>query len=224
MSHAVVKQSDAHEAQMAAQLSQQYQRAVGGLWEVMKFGAMMLKLREHLVLSARGQNSPLRGPGSSESALSTWLTNHCPDVARPTAYRFMALADGLKKELELGAKADLCLLLDRDGDPLTPAQQRTRNEIALFLEGKSQRQLLFRFAVADPKQRGGYHGVPRGKITPEMRVEAERASVRIIIDKIHTDILKDKGFLLCEPELLENLRDTLKDGYDRVAAALKKHG
>lgn len=71
---------------------------------------------------------------------------------------------------------------------------------------------------------GGARDKKRGKVTPEMRVEAARASARIIIDKVHTDILKDKSFQLCEPELLENLRDTLKDGYDRVAAALKKHG
>jgi hypothetical protein len=41
---------------MGAQLTSQYERAVGGMTEVLKFGALMMMLRQHLAqLSTRGE-------------------------------------------------------------------------------------------------------------------------------------------------------------------------
>ncbi|MFH0907166.1 MAG: hypothetical protein V1929_00185 [bacterium] len=216
--HAVALHADPQEAQMAMQLSAQYQRAIGGLWHVMVFGAMMLKLREHLN-SARGIQ---RGQIAYQGSIKEWIETNCPEVNTSTAWRFMALAAGLKQELKLGAKADLCLLLDRDGAQLPPAQQKLRNSIALFLEGKSQRQLLFQFAVADPKPRGGDTGVKRGPITEEMKVELHSACMRLIIQAINRDILQEKFYARCPRALLESLHGALLDAKNEIGKVLKK--
>jgi hypothetical protein len=166
----------ANDALMAKQLSAQYQNAIGGLWQVVKFGAMMLMLRDKLVLSARGQNSPLRGPGSTENSLGTWITENCPEINRATAYRFMAIADGLKNEFKLGVKVDLYQLLEATPTALDAKSLKTRNAIEAFLEGKSQRQLLFSFAREDQVRRGGLR-IPGEDLTPEEEIKrrTERA-------------------------------------------------
>lgn len=144
MSKHLIKAGQSDEAVMARQLSEQYQRAVGGLWEVVKFGAMMVHLRD--ALSARGQ---------SGKGVAAWVEEHCPEISRPTAYRFMAIAEGLRQEVKLGAKVDLLNLLTADHKDLEPKLLRKRTEIQDMLEGRSQRQLLLMFAEPKSGGKGG---------------------------------------------------------------------
>ncbi len=144
------------DALMGEQLTTQYRRAVGGLMEVLRFGAMMIELRG--VLSARGQNSalcPTRGPTAKGTGLDSWLSAHAPSISRPTAYRFLSLAEGLREEFRLGVRCDLVRLLSAPLEELEPAQAKRRARIEEFLEGKSQRQLLFDFGIEHPRPRGG---------------------------------------------------------------------
>lgn len=142
----------APEIQMARQLSEQYQRAVGGLWEVVKFGAMMMHLNQILSPRLQGKFSE-QGDGTK-----AWLAEHCPDIKISTAWRFKGLAEGLQKEFKLGEPADLHRLLTASEDDLNRADRKTREQISEFLEGQSQRQLQFRFASG----KGEAPRTPRG--------------------------------------------------------------
>lgn len=144
MSKAIAKPDAPDEALLARQLTEQYQRAVGGLWEVVKFGAMMIHL--HTTLSARGQ---------SGKGVSNWIEQHCPEISRPTAYRFMAIAEGIRDELQIGVRTDLVKLLTADHKELEPKRLKKQAAIRDFLEGRSQRQLLL---ILSKPERGAAAG------------------------------------------------------------------
>jgi hypothetical protein len=147
------------DAQMGAQLTAQYALAVGGIRHVLIFGAMMLQVRDGLI-SARG-NKPLARGVNSDGGLSSWLTEHAPKVNLSTAYRFMDLAEGLRNEFRLAAKTDLVHLLQAPVETLPAPRQKEREKIDAFVEGKSQRQLLFDFGfdTRAGKPKGGH--IPR---------------------------------------------------------------
>jgi hypothetical protein len=139
-----LKKGQPDERLIARQLSEQYQRAVGGLWEVVKFGAMLAHTQQHLFADLRGKGGS-RGIESSGDGLKAWLAEQCADINYKTAWRFKGLAEGLQKEFKLGQPADLQRLLTSSEDDLTRADRKVRQEIGDFLEGQSQRQLQFRF-------------------------------------------------------------------------------
>lgn len=153
------------DALMGQQLTAQFAKAITATRDVVVFGAMMLKARERVV-SAGGRDS--KGEG-----FKAWLETHAPEVAksRSTAYRFMALAEGVQEEFRLGKKADLTLLLTEPADELTPSLRKKQGDILAFLEGRSQRQLLL--ALGGDK-------APKKKVTrheEELSAEEEMALV-----------------------------------------------
>lgn len=133
---------------LGQQLTAQYRKAITATREVVIFGAMMIKIRESL--SARGQAQRNQ---HSEATVNGWLEQFAPEVSRPTAYRFMALAEGVQEEFQLGKKVDLTLLLTESADELTPALRKKQQHILEFLEGKSQRQLLLQLGGDEPKKK-----------------------------------------------------------------------
>lgn len=166
---------DGNEQIMARQLEEQYGRAVGGLWEVVKFGAMMLHLREILIPRAESKH---KGSGryAAGEGLKAWIEANCPIIKLATAWRFMDLAEGLKNEMKLGKKVNLYEVLTLEESELPPKLQAKREQIAAFLEGKSQRQLLFHFANPNPKPTGGARNAQR--LTDEERIERDREDAR----------------------------------------------
>lgn len=146
MSKALVKSISPDETLMAAQLTEQYKRVTGWPGEVVKFGAMMLNLQEKIVNSARGINSrPMRGPGSSSGSLKQWIKERCPEISISTAWRCMAIAEGIRDKFQIGRRVDLLALLTAEHKDLEPKLLKKRADIRGFLEGKSQRQLLRSF-------------------------------------------------------------------------------
>jgi len=190
---------------MARQLSEQYQVAVSGLFQVVKFGAMMQHLRR--TLSARGQGNinNLHKPGEG---LSAWLAEKCPTINHSTAYRFMTLADGVKKEFELGIKVDLYLLLDASPEHLTAKQLKARAAIEDFLQGKSQRQLLLAFGNPDPKPRGGHHPGDTPPLKGEARKEdaAKRYWTNEFIARLHQEGVERKSWSYMPRDVLVGLQ------------------
>lgn len=156
------------ESLMAAQLSAQYQKAVAGLVEQIKFGAMMMVVRSHVV-STRG-HVDMKDLHITRGGLNTWMAENCPEISRPTAYRWMRMADIVKQEFQIGEKTDIVAILD-EADGVTEKHQKLGEKIRAFIAGKSARQLLFDFSagVGDPKPRGGAReGThPESKMTPE---------------------------------------------------------
>ena len=81
------------DAEMGQQLTEQYRKAVGGMTEVLRFGAMMMGLRQHILNSTRGVKLP-RG-SNSDGGVKAWLEQFAPEVKEATAYRFLHVAEAV---------------------------------------------------------------------------------------------------------------------------------
>jgi hypothetical protein len=189
MKNEIQRHSEAHFPEMGRQLTVQYGRAIGGLLEIGIFGAMMQKLRETIAVSARGHGGKF---GDKDTGIKSWLEQYAPTISRPTAYRFMEIADGLRREFNLG-KVDLQYLLTTEPKKLEPPLAKKREQIQEFIEGRSQRQLLFYFAKTDPEHQS-YHatrkdGSPRAARRTKDEIDEEYAREQWDVWKKHFEEL-----------------------------------
>jgi hypothetical protein len=150
------------DALMGEQLTAQYKLAVGGMQQVVVFGAMMIKLREkHPEIAQRG------GDRKSKSALdfdrltlAQWLEKFAPEVKRTTALRFLHVTEAIAENYQeiVGAKtAKLISLPDLVTTPsaeLPKGCEAKQLELFDFVSGTSQRSWLDQFSPASPQQRG----------------------------------------------------------------------
>lgn len=179
------------DATLGVQLTEQYEKATGGMKAIFVFGAMMLQIRE--VVSTCGNNSS-RGPQTKGDGLKGWLTEFAPTVHLSTAYRFMTLAEGLREEFRLGSKCDMVRLLTAPADDLKKGEATTRKKIEAFVEGKSQRQLMFEFGYAEAKEKGGKKNKNSDKpLTPEEEEEAARLEAITFYNILHRDLSSMKN-------------------------------
>lgn len=144
----------AADVKMAEQLTAQYRAAVGGMIEVVKFGAMMLALRDELRRRVQAGEIEANAKGGG---VEGWLREHAAEVSRPTALRFMALAEAVRELAKLGPGVDLVHLLTASASTLQGAMAKKRAAIENLIEGKSQRQLLLMIAddSTPPARTGG---------------------------------------------------------------------
>jgi hypothetical protein len=138
----------------------QYRRAVAGTLEMLRFGAMLVDVADDLSKDAVTNRHHVGNGG-----LQKWLEENCKDVNYQAAMRFKRLAEGLQRVFNIPAKMRLTSALpDGDGSSLVsdevPESKRKKvvdvqAEIWEFVQGKSARQLLFDFGMADRKATGG---------------------------------------------------------------------
>lgn len=160
-------ESSPDDSLMGAQLTEQYKRAKSGEIEILKFGAMMLILRDSLTLTPRVES---KLPGyencgryAKNSGLSAWLKTHAPTIPEPSAYRYMAVAKAVQKRCHLEAASELERLLTVPADDLKKADRAKQLELFDTIENTSQKELL---AEAGPG-RGKYVRKPFQDPTPE---------------------------------------------------------
>lgn len=221
------------DALMGKQLTEQYHLAVGGMTQVLRFGAMMMGLRANL--STRGQIK--RGP-SKDGGIDAWLKEHAPEVKRATAYRFLHVAEAVAKEFQLPAKVSFIELATSAASDLPEKLQQKQSELWDFVGGTSQRSWLDRFAP--PKPVGGNQRVPAGSPlapvlnkSPEEAEEMRRQEVlrtmsTLLSHKDHSDwqTLKDEEIRLAV-DLLSSLSKAMKEWVstprsERTAEKLRK--
>jgi hypothetical protein len=160
------------DSEIGQQLTAQYHRATGGMTEVLRFGGMMMQLREEL--STRGKLSK-GGPSKDGSGgITGWLEEHAPEVKRSTAERFLHVAEAVAADFTLPAKVSFIELATSSAESLSEPLRAKQSELWDFVNGTSQRSWLDRFAPSKPK--GGYrptkkNGAPRA----EKRTDAEIA-------------------------------------------------
>lgn len=139
---AVIDDPEGHNLEMAEQLTAQYQRAVGGMRNVVLFGAMMLKLQDFITVSARGHGGKF---GDKNSGVKAWLARYAPDISRSTAYRFMAVAEAVQAEYKLPAKAEplgFAAFATAKPEDLPEPLRVKQQELWQNIEGTSQRSWL----------------------------------------------------------------------------------
>jgi len=180
------------------QLTAQYDRATGGMKEVVIFGAMMMQLREEhpemtqahrpKKLSTRGQLSENDGPVT----LSKWLETYAPKVKRTTALRFLHVTEAIaEKYVEIvGAKVAKAMplpqLVTAAASELPKGFEAKQLELFEFVNGTSQRSWLDMFSPESPQKRGHKTKQTQGndKVRPktaaELKVDAENEAATII--------------------------------------------
>lgn len=139
--------------QVAAQLTADYRQAVGGLVACVRFGARLAEVRDAIVANALAT-------GDGDGTLKEFLTEHCPEISIPTAYRFMEMAGATRALCDVGAGTSLVTLLCASASKLAGELKKKRAQIeATLAEFGSQRQLLlaFRNETKKPKRSGGDH-------------------------------------------------------------------
>lgn len=184
------KQVATPDAQMGAQLTTQYHRAVGGMKEVLIFGAMMIQLRElHPELTQRGgdrRSKPTRGHSSEEEPMSLqkWLETYAPDVKRQTAQRFLAVTESISEKYDevVGAKVakqyTLAQLVTAQPEELPEQAAAKQLELFDFVNGTSQRSWLDQFVPDKPGGGNTYDRSPtkgkgKAKTAAELAQDAE---------------------------------------------------
>lgn len=172
--HQVAPGTFEDDALMGSQLTEQYQRAIGGAVEVLKFGAMMLMLREKL--SARGQLQAGRPSKDADPGVSAWLKEHAPEVKRPTAYRFLHVAEAIEAAFPLPAKVSFIKLATTPTEALPPKLRTKQQELWDFVSGTSQRSWLDQFKPIQAG--GGLRTKTTPELTPEERYKAALAQIR----------------------------------------------
>lgn len=195
------------DAEMGAQLTEQYHRATGGMVEVLKFGAMMIQMEEAFD-SARGAKHEGRGRYAKGSGFKGWLKEHAPDIKEGTAYRLRAVTESIAERYEtiVGAKTAkqfaLPALVTTPREQLPEAAAAKQLDLFNYVAGTSQRSWLDQFKPASDKggktyERDGKKG-KRAKLTAEQATKllhdlcsGGAASLKTIHDKQAYIVLND---------------------------------
>lgn len=195
------------------QLTAAFHDANDGLKRVLIFGSMMME-QKRVVDSTRGANSPKRGPGTKGTGFKAWLAECAPDVAKSeaSAYRYMALAEGVHEALKLGKNVDLSQLLASSDEELSPALKKKQTELLDLISGKSARQLLLELGGGS-KPRGGKREAAGPEETPEEKearvLAARRENFAVRIAGI-AHATEDQDWRVVEDIEIEHAIDTLE--------------
>lgn len=156
----------------AAVLSQ-YQRAIGGTLEIIRFGAMLIEIDMSLT-----RETHKGGCFQTGDSLKSWMEDNCPEINYKTAIRYKTLAQGLQDMFKIPAKLPLTLALpSADGSPKVYVPdnvnvsvervEKIQLQVWELVNGKSARQLQFDFGLTNPKPKGGARNLPKNLTAEE---------------------------------------------------------
>jgi len=174
---------------MGDQLAAQYDRATGGMREVLKFGCMMLMLESYLVQRGQGSGNGVKGDG-----VKAWLEEHAQGVQRSTAYRFKDVAKAVAQNYQLPARVMKALtfeqLVTAETKELNAPAQKAQAEVFEYVAGTSQKSWLDQFKPA--ASRGGDTSKKQKKLTAEQEhaqflteCKEEFERVLMALDRLH---------------------------------------
>ena len=207
---AVMEPESEQDVEMGKQLTEQCQcYAQGEQDQKMRglfLGAMGLKLRSHLNVSARGQIAQ-RGHTSKGQGLKGWLERYAPDVLRSALYDWMAIAEGVQNHFRLDATVDLKALMSSNEAELAPKLAKTADRIRKYLEGKSRTQLQLAFGN---RTTGG----KRERDAAPERLDPVEMSVGIwtpLLKQLAEEGLEERSWMHLPEEMLARLDGLLLD-------------
>ncbi len=212
-------QSDTEDALMGAQLTAQYHRATGGMREVLRFGAMMLLLEQHIV-STRGHVAT-GGKDSKGDGVKGWLERHAHEVNRATAYRFKDIAKSVQDQFALPAKVRKSLgfagLATAEPGKLTDKERKLQQDLFAFIDGTSQRSWLDGFKEKK-KLKGGDTSAHKKVADPEDAAEIASTLLYEPLLKISADWHSAQG----EAPLWTHLPDAKRRELDGLLIEMRK--
>ena len=201
----------ADDSAIGQQLTAQYQRAVGGMREVLIFGAMLKQVEKELETSCvhGGHNSASRGPTAKGLGLKGWLATNAPEISRPTALRFLGVTEAIAQEYQaiVGEKIakcyDLPALVLANADDLDEQTALKQGELFSYVAGTSQRSWLDRYKL---EEKSSSPAAKKEKLTPEQKLEADIAQFK----KVSQEAVCSLQFLV-EDRLYVHLNDVELD-------------
>lgn len=214
------------DALMGAQLTEQYHRAIGGMTEVLKFGAMMMRLREHIESTRGLDHASTTGKGAKyepDTGVAAWLKQHAPDVKKATAYRFLNVAESVAEQFHTPARISFVELATKPREELSERHQAKQLELWDFVNGTSQRSWLDRFKP--PLPRGGarntgkelYRRTKEEIAREEFEAQAETLCIRVktALDSLSTvkGPKDERGWWILPDDELEALKLAAMDLY-----------
>jgi len=189
MSKLPVKHGDAlpsPEAQIGAQLTAQYQKAIGGMREVLVFGAMLMQIRTGLA-----QHGELEGRRAG-IGLKAWLQDNAPEINLSTAYRFLGIAEAVGNDYAqiVGTKVSKAYSLEQlvtaPADSL-PEQVRAKQlDLFSYVSGTSHRSWMDKLKAKDLETRGGARtaSAPSGDGRQKAKAQTAHDTLQDLVAKL----------------------------------------
>jgi hypothetical protein len=171
------------DALMGEQLTAQYRLAVGGMREVLRFGAMMMALRDRLSTVVQVRTTGGKFSEKPDGSIKKWIEEHAPEIKFGTAFRFLHVAEAVAERFQTPAKISFVDLATKPTEELPDKLRTKQAELWEFVDGTSQRSWLDQFV---PEGRRGGDVTPRDengkrivhKPTPEEIAENYRMEVK----------------------------------------------
>jgi len=218
------------EQQMGDQLTDQYRRATEGMRAVVKFGAMLMQVREMIANNSTRGIVRTGGADSKDTGLKAWLAQFAPTVPPATAWRFMSVAEAVHESFKLPAKVEKQLgfpgFVTAAPDQLPPELQAKQLELWSAIDGTSQRSWLDKLR---PKRKGG-DNTPRNEdgtrqtseLTPEQAIAHLTGETRDFFHEVMNGqaVSKNLWRLLTDDEL-RALKVALQDTACHIEQWLK---
>jgi len=167
------------------------------------------------------------------------MDENCPEIHYKTAMRYKTLAAGLQSMFKIPAKLPLTLALpEPDGtvkgyvpDNINVSTQRVeqiQTQVWEMVNGKSARQLMFDFGLAEPKPRGGARNLPKN-FTEVQKLETQQDAAgeywKGAVENMLFQVKSVKSHLLLSSAQLDQLLVQLRvvrDGLIEASGTEKK--
>lgn len=186
-------------------------RAQAGLLDILRFGALLLRVEE--ALAAR--STQRRGPGAV--SLRSWLSEHCPEVNYQTATGYKVAAKGLIAAAKLAADRPLLPLMGEK--PLTDAEEEAMRGKVMDILATSSLRLLKEAGRALPAPPpSGAGGRP-----PKAPADPARDALHVwtlALDGIRR--IPEGAYRLLPVEEARGMRDELLAAADRLDARVRE--
>ena len=187
-------------------------RAQAGLLDILRFGALLLRVGD--ALAARSQ---LRHKGPGAFGLKQWLSEHCPEVNYKTATGYMAAAKGLIAAAKLAADRPLLPLMGEK--PLTDAEEEAMRGKVMDILATSSLRLLKEAGRALPAPPpSGAGGRP-----PKAPADPARDALHVwtlALDGIRR--IPEGAYRLLPVDEARGMRDELLAAADRLDARVRE--
>ena len=219
------------------QLTSQYHRATSGMVEVLKFGGMMLQLREELRDSTRG----IANKGNAErkgTGLKALIEAKAPDIKIATAWRFMKIVEEVANGFENTSGLTFTQLATTSPEALPEPARVAQQELWDFVSGTSQRSWLDKYDEVEKKERGGYRGTKKnGSPRAEKRTAAQiardeyeehapavcRRTAETMVELLGLEgPSKERAWDILDDEELDKLKLQAHDLYEGALASQKR--
>jgi hypothetical protein len=141
---------------LGRELTELYHDAVAGHLRVLTFGSKFLEVEERVTIMTRSDG----GRGSGGQGMKAWLADHCPEIARSTAYKFRDIAAAVADKFKVAEPAKIFTAAPAQ---LTGPDAKKREKVMAFMADKSLRGLQLELGLSSASHRPASGGNLGGK-------------------------------------------------------------